>query len=91
MVNPRKPVMLDAEALSPAPSPQDAPLVEDAEPPQNAAMQRATRAVGKPKSWLSRLFWGAIFGLLRLGHGSNRTQTTCACHRSRPPWSMRIC
>lgn len=66
MANPRKPVMLDAEALSPAPTPQNAPPVVDAEPPQNAAMQRATRAAGKPKGWLSRLFWGAIFGLLGL-------------------------
>lgn len=66
MANPRKPVMLDVEALSPAPTPQSAPPVVDAEPAQNAAMQRATRAAGKPKGRLSRLFWGAIFGLLGL-------------------------
>ncbi|NOR63756.1 MAG: TIGR01620 family protein [Rhodobacteraceae bacterium] len=64
MANPRKPVMLDAEALSPAPSPQDAPPVPELDAPQNAAMQRATFAAGKPKSWLSKLFWGAIFALL---------------------------
>ncbi len=64
MANSRKPVVLDAEALMPAPSPQEAPPVPDMEPPQNTAMQRATRAAGKPKSWLSRLFWGAVFALL---------------------------
>lgn len=64
MAKPRKPVMLDAEALKPAPSPQDAPPVPEIEPLQNAAMQRATRAAGRPKSWLSRLFWGAVFALL---------------------------
>ena len=64
MANPRKPVMLDAEALSPAPSPQNAPPVPEESAPQNAAMQRATRAAGKPGSWLSRLFWGAVFALL---------------------------
>ncbi len=64
MAKPRKPVMLDAEALSPAPSPQEAPPVPEAETPQNTAMQRATRVAGKPKSWLSRLFWSAVFALL---------------------------
>lgn len=64
MANPRKPVMLDAEALSPAPSPQNAPPVPEPDTPQNAAMQRATRAAGKPKSWLSKLFWAAVFALL---------------------------
>lgn len=64
MANSRKPVMLDAEALSPAPSPQDALPVPELDTPQNAAMQRATRAAGRPKSWLSRLFWGAAFALL---------------------------
>ncbi len=63
MPNPRKPVMLDAEALSPAPSPQNAPPVpEDAL--QNAAMQRATRAAGRPRGWLSKLFWSAVMALL---------------------------
>ncbi len=65
MPNPRKPVMLDAEALSPAPSPQEAPPVPEAEP-QNAAMQRATRAAGKPRGWLSKLFWSAVFALLSM-------------------------
>ncbi|MBL1437956.1 MAG: TIGR01620 family protein [Rhodobacteraceae bacterium] len=64
MANPRKPVMLDVGALKPAPSPQNAPPVPEVEPLQNAAMQRATRAAGKPKSWLSRMFWGAVFALL---------------------------
>ncbi len=64
MATPRKPVMLDAEALSPAPSPQDAPPVPELDAPQNAAMQRATFAAGRPKSWLSKLFWGAVFALL---------------------------
>lgn len=64
MANPRKPVMLDAEALSPALSPLNAPPVPETDTAQNAAMQRATRAAGKPKSWLSRLFWGAVFALL---------------------------
>ena len=64
MANPRKPVMLDVEALTPAPTPHEAPPVPEPETPQNAAMQRATRAVAKPKGWLSKLFWGAIFALL---------------------------
>ena len=64
MANPRKPVMLDAEALSPAPTPQEAPPVPELDAPQTAAMQRATFAAGKPKSWLSKLFWGAVFALL---------------------------
>ena len=64
MATPRKPVMLDAEALSPAPSPQEAPPVPEPDMLQNAAMQRATFAAGKPKSWLSKFFWGAIFALL---------------------------
>ncbi len=63
MATPRKPVMLDAAALSPAPSPQDAAPVLDA-PMQNAAMQRATRAAGRPRGWLSKLFFGAVFALL---------------------------
>jgi putative membrane protein len=32
--------------------------------PQNAAMQRATRVAGRPGSWLSKLFWGAVVSLL---------------------------
>jgi putative membrane protein len=63
MAKPRKPVMLDAKALSPAPSPQEAPPVVDVEP-QNTAMQRATHMAGKPKSWLGKIFWTAIFALL---------------------------
>ena len=66
MANARKPVILDVEALSPAPSPQEAPPVPEAEQPQNAAMQRATRAAGKPRGWLSRVFWGAVFALLSM-------------------------
>lgn len=61
MDNPRKPVMLDVEALSPAPSPHEAPPVPE---PENAAMQRATYAAAKPRSWLSTLFWGAVLALL---------------------------
>ena len=63
MPNPRKPVMLDGAALSPAPSPLEAPAVPESEP-QNAAMQRATRAVSQPRGWLSKLFWSAIIALL---------------------------
>lgn len=64
MTPPRKPVMLDVENLTTVPNPQDAPPVPEPELPQNAAMQRATRAAGKPRSWLSKLFWSAIFALL---------------------------
>ncbi len=66
MAKPRKPVMLDAEALGPAPAPQDAPPVDGGEIVENAAMQRATRAAGKPRSWLARLFWGAALALLTM-------------------------
>ena len=61
MDSPRKPVVLDASALSPAPSPHEAPPVPE---PETAAMQRATKAVAKRRSWLSTLFWGAVFALL---------------------------
>ncbi len=64
MPNPRKPVILDVEAMSAAPSPQEAPPVPEVERPQNAAMQRATRAAGMPRGWLSKLFWSAVFALL---------------------------
>ena len=66
MAKPRKPVMLDADGLSPAPIPQKAPPVPEPDVPQNAAMQRATFAAGKPRSWLSKLFWGAVFALLSM-------------------------
>ncbi len=64
MANPRKPVMLDPQALSSAPTPQEAPPVPELESIENAAMQRATRVAAKPKSWVARFFWGAIFALL---------------------------
>jgi len=64
MADPRKPVMLDPEALTSVPTPHEAPPEPELENTQNAAMQRATRAVAKPKSWISRFFWGAVFALL---------------------------
>ncbi len=63
MAKPRKPVMLDAKDLQPAPTPQAAPPVPE---PQSAAMQRATRIAAKPRRWLGRLFWGAVIALLGL-------------------------
>ncbi len=66
MENPRKPVMLDIESLSPAPNPQDAPPVPEPDKPQNTAMQRATRAAGRPRTWVSKLFWGAVMALLSM-------------------------
>ncbi len=63
MAKPRKPVMLDAKDLQPAPTPQTAPPVPE---PQSAAMQRATRIAARPRRWLGRLFLGAVFALLGL-------------------------
>ncbi len=65
MADPRKPVMLDAEALSPAPSPHDAPPMPEPAS-QNTAMQRAARAAGRPRGRLSTLFWSAILALFSM-------------------------
>jgi len=61
MSNPRKPVMLDAEALTAAPAPHEAAPVPE---PETATMQRLTNAAAKPKSWLLRVFWAAVVVLL---------------------------
>lgn len=64
MENPRKPVMLDADAMSPAPSPQAAPPVPEPDSAQNTAMQQATRLAARRNTWLARAFWSAILALL---------------------------
>ncbi|MEM9754518.1 MAG: TIGR01620 family protein [Pseudomonadota bacterium] len=58
------PVLIDLEdETGPRPSPAEATAVPDAVP-TGAAMQAAARIAARPRSGLSRLFWGALVAFL---------------------------
>ena len=62
-------VEYDDNSQPPEADPANAPEVTDTPPPEGRAMVAATRMVGAQVSWLARLFWGALLGLVGLWAG----------------------
>lgn len=50
--------------------PSSAPEVDDDHAPEGRAMVAATRTMARQVSWLARLFWGALLGLVLLWAGT---------------------
>ncbi|MBL4805982.1 MAG: TIGR01620 family protein [Rhodobacteraceae bacterium] len=64
MIERRGPVLLNASQLDSVESPSDAAPIPEFDMPTGQAMQRVTAIAARPRSWLSRVFWLAITGLL---------------------------